>query len=133
MGLQATVLKAVQTVVRILDDLAIPGTHLERTPTTYTPGGPVIYGPPVTHDVKVVITSFTEREIEEDRSRASDVKLIVFHETAIPKLNDTITVKNVARAGAVPTTIQFRVMRGVPTYAGSEIAFSTVQARPLSA
>lgn len=120
MGLQATVLAAVQTALSAIEDLAIPAKLTHRVPTTYAPGAAVVYTL-TTYDVKVVISSFTEKEIEADRDKATDTKLMVFHEEVVPELNDTLTFNGK----------QFRVMNGVPTYAGSEIAFSTVQARPL--
>lgn len=122
MGLQATVLKAVQTAVKAIGDLAVPAIHTIRTATVYAPGGATQYTTE-NQDVDVVISSFESKEIEADRELASDTKILVFNAKVIPKLNDTLTVNGK----------QYRVMRGKPVYAGSEIAFSTVQARPLSA
>jgi hypothetical protein len=120
MGMQATVLKAVKTAVKAIGDLAVPATHMIRTATVYAPGGATQYTS-TNQAVDVVISSYESKEIEEDRELASDVKILVFNAKVIPKLNDMLTVNDK----------QYRVMRSKPTYAGSEIAFSTVQARPL--
>jgi len=120
MSLQATVLRAVQTAIQAIDDLAVSASHISRTPTIYSPGGATVYDVK-TYSVKAVITSYDQKEILVDRELASDAKILVFHEQVIPKLNDTLTVNGK----------QYRIMRSQPTYAGSEIAFSTVQARPL--
>jgi hypothetical protein len=121
-GLRKTVLQAVDQAVKAIGDLAVPAVHTSRVATVYTPGGATVYTL-TNYEITVVLTSFEQKEIEEDREAASDVKILVFHEKAVPQLNDTITVNGK----------QYRVMRRKPTYAGSEIAFSTVQARPLSA
>jgi hypothetical protein len=124
MALKATVLDAVKVAVQAIEDLAVVGRHQERTPTVYAPGGATVYTTRV-FDVKVVVTTFNQREIEADRDLASDAKIMVFHQdgSPIPKLNDTLTVNG----------LQYRIMRSKPQYVGSEIGFSTVQARPLSA
>ena len=122
MDLATTVIKAVGQAKAALGTLAIPAILLKRNPLVHTPGQATTYNTQ-SHSIKVVLTSFDQKEIEADREKASDVKIIVFHDQAIPQPNDTITAIG----------LQFRVMRSQPTYAGSEIAFSTVQGRPLGA
>lgn len=120
--MQERILFGVDQALKAIGNLAIPAKHTYRIQNVFTPGQAVSYTLEV-YDVKVVLTSYSKKEIEDDRDAASDIKMLVFHEKAIPLLNDTITVQNK----------QYRVMRATPTYAGTEIAFSTVQARPLGA
>ena len=122
MGMTAMVLQAVDAAVKAIADLAVPATHMIRTATVYAPGGATQYTF-VNQSVRIVISSYESKEIEADRELASDVKMMVFEAKVVPKLNDMITASGK----------QYRVMRAKPTYAGSEIAFSTVQARPFSA
>lgn len=120
--MQARILAAVDAAVNAIGDLAIPAIHTARVQVPFTPGSSVTYQV-TNYKVRVVLGAYTEKEIEQDRDLASDVKIMVFDEKVPPQPNDTLTVNGV----------QYRVMRRNPTHAGSEVAFSTVQARPLGA
>ena len=121
MGLKQITLDAVQKLSRALGDLAIPLILVKRVANEHVPGSSLGY----TENnitVKGVITKYRQEEVDGVQIQGIDVLLVIFPPTTkeIPEANDVV-VNGLQR---------FRVIGNSPMYAGSEIAFNLVQARP---
>lgn len=119
MALQAQILSAVQAAKKAFGDLLIETTLTRRSQTVYEPGKTNVPQED-TYTAHLAIVNYDQKEIDGDRTRVSDLKLIIFHSTAIPQQNDLIKINNV----------DHRIVHNNPIYVGSEIAVSIAQARP---
>jgi hypothetical protein len=123
MGLQATVIQAIQTARVALGDLTILIILTKRVQNAYTPGTSVTYTT-TDYEFSGVVTNYNSREIDGERITAQDLKVILFNElSAVPEPNDLITFSNQS----------YRVVTFQPIYAGSEKVLSVIQVRPSSA
>lgn len=81
--LKQTIINAVSAAMTALGDLAVPATLLVASAVSYIPGVPVT-PESVSYSVRVVLTSFTLKEIDGDRIQSSDVKAILMADQSVP-------------------------------------------------
>jgi hypothetical protein len=118
--LKSTVLGAVESAKQAVGDLAIPANLIRRGEAIFVPGSPPTY-PETQYDVKIVITSFQTKEIDEQRIRSSDRKGLIFPESGqpTPQPNDLIEA-----GGSL-----FRIIYNDKVMAGDAVALSQVHLR----
>lgn len=113
------VLTATLEALESLEDLAIDALIVSRVADTFVPGQPQGYQES-SYEVKVVITNFNFNELQ-GQVLASDIKVLVFPFSAIPKPNDELRIGS----------LKYRIIKSNAQYVGSEIALHEAQARPL--
>ncbi len=120
--MKALTLAAVEKMKLAMQDLLVDLSLKTRVQNAYVPGSPVTYTD-TTATVKGVISKYRHDEIDGTLIKYSDILLLVFPTTVsvIPKQNDVVVL---------PDLRECRVINSDPTYVGSDIAFSMVQARP---
>ncbi len=120
MALRQQVLDAVAVVKSAVEDLAVEGILLSRGEAIHIPGTKPTYSESES-GVKVVLGKFKEKEIEKDRTKASDLQGLIFPETGqpVPKANDVLQIG----------LMTYRVIDNDKVMAGSAVALSVVQLR----
>lgn len=120
--MKALTLAAVEKMKTAMQDLLVDLTFKARVQDAYVPGAPVTHTETST-TVKGVISKYRHDEVDGTLIQYSDILLLVFPNSAsaIPKQNDVVVL---------PDLRECRVINSDPTYVGSDIAFSMVQARP---
>jgi exosome complex RNA-binding protein Rrp4 len=123
--LKQVVLQAVATAKAAVQDLAIPCQLIQKSMPTHVPGT-APSSTPVTHDVKIIHDKFETKEIDGERVRASDHKVLIFPETGqpVPETNDVIT-GDIDKSGVK----SYRVINNDKVMAGDTVALSQVQLR----
>lgn len=99
MGLRETIAKAAQTAVAAVGNVAVEGTYLSFTSTTYDASAGVqtpVYS--TVAGVKMVFTTFTLKEIDGQKVRDKDKKALISRldlGATIPATEDRILVSSV--------------------------------------
>lgn len=116
--LKSTIIKAVQTAKTALQDLAVDGTVTTRVVGRHIPGV-APRNTEAVYAVKIVLTRFDSKEIDDDRILSSDLKALVFPFAIIPAPNDTVEIG----------TDRYRIIDNNKVMAGDEVALSQLQLR----
>lgn len=124
--LKSTVLQAVATAKKAVQDLAIKSQLKRRGAAVYVPGTAPTYPDILVGDVYIVPTKFDHKEVDGDRIKTSDIKGLVFPESnqPAPIANDVIN-GNLDGTGVK----DYRVINNDPVMAGDTIALSQIQLR----
>lgn len=128
MSLQSTILAAVAKAKLAIGDLVEPCHLVQRGEAVVTPGSPPTY-PEVIYNVGMTPTSYEALEIDGDRIKASDVKGLIFPEKGVPTPDTNDILRQLDGAGNVVRS--FRIMYNDKVMAGSVVALSQVQMRPM--
>jgi hypothetical protein len=123
--LKQVVLQAVAAAKLAAQDLAVPCVLIQRTMPVHVPGT-TPSSTETEFDVMIVHDQFTSKEIDGDRIRASDHKVIIFPESGqpIPDTNDIIR-GDIDKLGVK----DYRVIRNDRVMAGNTVALSQIQLR----
>lgn len=123
--LKDQVLNAVVSAKLALQDLAVDAIHIEQGEITYIPGTTPDYSTESSTPVKIVITNYDDKEIDNDRIMSTDLQGIIFFEgtdiTNEPKPNSVIRVTSLST--------DYRVINGKKILVGNRIAISILQLR----
>jgi hypothetical protein len=124
--LKDTVLKAVATARRAFGDLLIDAKIVKREILKHIPGTTPRY-PETEADVKIYMSRYSQKEIDGDRIKASDFRVIVFPVDSNSLLlpNEVPTVNDLIRVGDV----QYRTMFSNNVMAGDQVAIAEVHMR----
>lgn len=121
--LKETVLAGVATAKKAVQNLAIPAKLVARTAVTHTPG----QAPTATEaisDIKIVLSGYKEKEIDNDRIKANDLAGLIFPEEGQPIPEANFLVRYGPTFG-----LEYRVIANNKVMAGDEVALSQVQLR----
>ena len=123
--LKQVVLQAVATAKSAVQDLAIPCQLIQKSMPVHVPGTSPV-STPVQFDIKVVNDKFKTEEIDGERVRASDHKVLVFPEAGqpVPETNDVIS-GDIDKSGVK----SYRVVNNDKVMAGDTVALSQIQLR----
>jgi hypothetical protein len=123
--LKQQILNAIDQAKSAIQDLAIDAFHIEQGEVTYTPGTTPDYPTESSTAIKIVLTNYEDKEIDNNRIMSTDVQGVVFFEgtdiTNEPKVNSVIRVTSL--------NIDYRVIDSKKTLVGNRIAISTLQLR----
>lgn len=123
--LKSVVLQAVATAKLAVQDLAIPCKLIQQVMPVHVPGTTPTSSTNES-DVSIVHDKFESKEIDGDRIRASDHKVLVFPETGqpVPNTNDIIR-GDIDKSGVK----DYRVIDNNRVMAGDTVALSQLQLR----
>lgn len=117
--LKADVLSAVIAAREAIQDLVTEVSVTTRTVNPHMPGQPTTYTE-VVKTMKLAVVEYTDREIDGERVRATDMKGILFPMDGFVSVNDTIAFNGQS----------LRVLNNKPTMVGEAVAVNTLQMRP---
>ena len=125
--LKATILAAVESARKAVQDLAVECEHVVRGMPVHIPGVAPQHSETLT-DVSVVFTRYETKEIDGDRIRASDYKGLLFPGslTPVPDTNDFIRVAEDSKDVAAG---DYRVIYNDKVMAGDTVALSQLHLR----
>lgn len=123
--LKSVVLQAVATAKTAVQDLAIPCKLIQQSMPVHVPGTTPV-STPVESDISIIHDKFDSKEIDGDRIRATDHKVLVFPEVGqpVPDTNDIIR-GDIDKSGVK----SYRVLRNEKVMAGDTVALSQVHLR----
>lgn len=117
--LKGIVLQAVEKLRLATQDLAVPAVLSVRTLQSRLPGTDPIYSN-VNSAITIVNSEFTFDEIDGDRIRATDRKVLVFP-PAVPVPNDLI----------IESGVSYRILANEQVKAGDTTALSVIHMRQM--
>jgi hypothetical protein len=121
--LKETVLAGVATAKKSVQNLAIPAKLVVRTVQDHIPGLPVGHDETI-YDIKIVLSAYKEKEIDNDRIKANDLAGLIFPEDGQPVPEANFLVRY-----GPGFSFEYRIIANNKVMAGDTVALSQVQLR----